>query len=383
MMNSHKKLGVEDLNVICSRLIKGLDESVERNLAEGILLSGGLDTSILAYLASKWAKLKAFTAALQNAPAPDVEYAMFVANRLGLKHFIHRFDESELYDAIRVVIKAMDSFDPMEIRNSVTVFIDLKCAKESGVNTVITGDGCDELFAGYSFLFGLEKKRLHLELQKLWSVMSFSSVRLAKVLGIEVKLPYLDPEFKKFAMELDPGLKVRSEMGRIWGKWILRKAFENVLPEEIVWREKTPIEAGSGTAVLPNFFNSIISDAEFNEKKSKYLDEDKVTIRDKEQLFYYEVYRSAVGVPHPIDPRGKVCLFCNSNMPVTSTYCRKCGAYPVYGCQNERVSHHIRPQDENCKHPFSWCNFECLGCIRKKTIYDVHLKTNQEAKFVT
>jgi len=148
---------------------------------------------------------------------------------------------------------------------------------------------------------------------------------LADVLKIEVKLPYLDPEFKKFAMGLQPELKVRDEGGQTWGKWILRKTFEDLLPKKIVWRKKTPIETGSGTAVLPNFFNSIISNAEFNEKKSEYLVEDKVTLRDKEQLFYYEIYRLMLGVPHPTDFKGKVCLYCNSSLPSKSSYCRRCG----------------------------------------------------------
>lgn len=319
----------DNLSAFCSKLIKALDESVERNMADGILLSGGLDTSILAYLTSKRAKLKAFTAALQNAPAPDIEYATLVANRLGLKHLVHRFDENELREAIPVVVNAMDSFDPMEIRNSVTVYIGLKCAKENGVNTIMTGDGCDELFAGYTFLHELKNERLNLELQKLWSVMSFSSMRLADVLKMEVKLPYLDSEFKKFAMGLQPALKVRDERDQTWGKWILRKAFENLLPEEIVWRIKMPIESGSGTFILPDFFNSIISDTEFEQKRSNYLNEDKVTIRNKEQLFYYEIYKSAIGTPHPTDYKSKICLYCNSSVPNMATYCRRCGGYPI------------------------------------------------------
>lgn len=328
MVNSHEKICVKNFDVF-RRLLDELDKSVERNLADGILLSGGLDTSILAYLGSKRVDLKAFTVALQNAPAPDIEYATHLANRLGLEHLVHRFWGEELLGAIRVVVKTMESFDPMEIRNSVTVFIGLKCAKEKGVNAVMTGDGCDELFAGYDFLYELDTGKLSSELQKLWDVMSFSSIRLADVLRMEVKLPYLDPEFKKFAMELEPNLKVREEWGQRWGKWILRKAFENLLPREIVWRVKTPIEAGSGTSILPHLFNSMIPDAEFEEKKNMYLDEDKVTIRDKEQLFYYEIYRSAVGVPRPSGRGDKVCPYCNSSLLPTSSYCRRCGGYPV------------------------------------------------------
>ena len=323
--------GFETVNIasLCDRLLKVLDKSVERNLAEGILLSGGLDTSILAYLASKRLELKAFTAALQNAPAPDIDYARLMASLFRLKHSIHLFDESELCDAIHAVVKAMRSFDPMEIRNSVTIRIGLRTAKENGVNVVMTGDGCDELFAGYSYLFRLEEDQLGLELQKLWNVMSFSSAHLASALGVNVKYPYLDQACQEFAKGLALGLKVRSEKGQTWGKWILRKAFEKVLPGEIVWRPKAPIEVGSGTATLPRFFDSITSDTEFNEKKRKYLDGDKVVIRDKEQLFYYEVYRSTIGIPHQRDPKSKACPQCNSDILEKATYCRTCGAYPI------------------------------------------------------
>lgn len=317
------------LNEACLKLRSLLEKAVKRNLAGGILLSGGLDTSILAFIASKFTSLKAFTVAFQGASAPDVRYARLMAKNLQLKHFVHYFDRKELHDAIQVVVKTMESFDPMEIRNSVTIHVGLRVAKENGVSTVMTGDGCDELFAGYSFLFDLEKEQLDLELQKLWSIMLFSSVPLARALNIKIKLPYLDPDFKFFAMKLDSRYKIRSERGRVWGKWIVRKAFENILPEEIVWRIKTPIEYGSGTTALSSLFNQHISDAEFEEKRSKYLKRDKVTIRSKEQLFYYELYRSLIGVPHPIDPKGKICPQCNSNVAEKATYCRTCGAYPI------------------------------------------------------
>jgi len=138
-------------NEICFKLRCLLEDSVKRNLADGILLSGGLDTSILALIASKYASLKAFTAAFKSASAPDVRYASLLAENLGLKHFIHYFDEGELYDAIQMVVKTVESFDPMEVRNSVTIYVALKMAKQEGVSSVMTGDGCDELFAGYSF----------------------------------------------------------------------------------------------------------------------------------------------------------------------------------------------------------------------------------------
>jgi asparagine synthase (glutamine-hydrolysing) len=248
-----------------------LEKAVKKNLAQGILLSGGLDTSILAVVASKFVSLKAFTVALQGAPAPDVKYATLMANRLRLKHSVHYFGEDELYDGVKKVVKTLKSFDPMEIRNSAAVYVGLKMAKENGVNAVMTGDGCDELFAGYSFFFNLEKERLDLKLRKMWRVMSFSSVPLAKAIGVEAKLPFLDANFKAFAMKIDSQYKTRSEEGRVLGKWIIRKAYEDFLPKEIVWRAKVPIEKGSGTTTLPSRFSQKISDPEFREKKANIL----------------------------------------------------------------------------------------------------------------
>jgi asparagine synthase (glutamine-hydrolysing) len=152
---------------------------------------------------------------------------------------------------------------------------------------------------------------------------------LAEALGIQAKLPYLDPHLKHFAVNLDPKYKIRNERGVVWGKWILRKAFEELLPEEIVWRVKTPIEQGSGTAALPSMFNEKIPDREFEKKRRIYLKDDGVVIRDKEQLFYYEVYRSTIGVPRPSGPHGRRCPNCNSNVNEKTTYCRTCGAYPI------------------------------------------------------
>ena len=139
-------------------VVQALRESVKRNLTDGLLLSGGLDTTILAYLASKWVKPSCITVALRGAPAPDVDYAKLVASRLELKHCVHYFGDEELEEGMRAVIRVMKSFDPMEIRNDVAIYIALKVGRDQGISTFMTGDGGDELFGGYSFLFGLSKE---------------------------------------------------------------------------------------------------------------------------------------------------------------------------------------------------------------------------------
>ncbi len=318
----------ETISEIIPRLRSLLETAVEKNLTDGILLSGGLDTSILAKIASKFVCLKAFTCALQGAPAPDIEHAKLVATTLKLSHYIHFFNEDELFKAIPLVIKTIRSFDPMLVRNDITILIACKFAKDNGANSVMTGDALDELFV-YPWQSSLEKEKLDAELRKMWDVMTFDSVPLGNSVGVEVKIPFLDPDFKSFSMELDSQFKIREERGTKWTKWIMRKAFEPILPEEITWRTKDPIEVGSGTTTLPKFFSLKIHDSEFENKRKKYLEEDEVTIRDKEHLFYYEVYRSILGVPQAINPRAKRCPGCNSNVPEKASFCRTCGEYPL------------------------------------------------------
>jgi len=138
-------------------VVRAFEKSVRSNLADGLLLSGGLDTAIIAYLAARWVKPDCITVALSDAPAPDVDYAKLVASRLQLKHYIHYFGDEELDEGIRAVIKILKTFDPMEIRNSAAIYIALKVARDRGISTIMTGDASDELFGGYSFLFGLTR----------------------------------------------------------------------------------------------------------------------------------------------------------------------------------------------------------------------------------
>jgi asparagine synthase (glutamine-hydrolysing) len=312
-----------------ARIVQALEESVHRNLSEGILLSGGLDTSILAGVAARWQKLDCVTVAFANTPGPDIPYARQVAQLFNLKYTIHYFGEEELEEGLAQAVRVLKTFDPMEIRNSAAAWVALRIARDLGLKTVMTGDGGDELWAGYSFFFDMTKEQLDKALASMWTNMSFSSIDLAKSLGIEVKLPFLDPEFKDFAMKTDSGLKVRQEKGQMFGKWVLRKAFESLLTPELVWRVKAPLEVGTGTTTLPAFFDARIADAEFTRKQRQYLNEDKIKIRNKEHLHYYEIYRREVGINGLSIGAGRRCPDCGAGVKETTNYCRTCGAYPI------------------------------------------------------
>jgi asparagine synthase (glutamine-hydrolysing) len=310
-------------------IVRALEEAVKRRPVKGMLLSGGLDTSILAATAARWSKPYCVTAAYTKAPAPDVEYAGQVARLFGLRHYVHYFGDDEIEEGLYKAVTVLKSFDPMEIRNSAAAYIALKAAREKGLTSVMTGDGSDELFAGYSFFFDLSKDELDAALRRMQADMSFSAVDLAEDLGIQVIMPLLDPDFQDLARKIDSKLKVNYEKGQLWGKWILRKAFENILPPEIIWRVKAPLEEGTGTAVLPLLFDAGISNADYCRKRNRFLMEDGVRIRSKEHLHYYEIYRREVGIPCFGISKERICPACRANIKEETNFCRTCGEYPV------------------------------------------------------
>lgn len=314
---------------LCRELREVLARAVERNLGDVILLSGGLDSSIIALLASRIGDVKAVSVYLENSPGSDLSYAKMAAGFLGIEHLIRVFDLDELEDVIRSTIRILRTFDPMEVRNSAAIYIALRHARDNGGRIAMTGDGGDELFAGYSFLYNLDIEELDRKIREIWRRMSFSSTTLGEALGIRVKQPFLDREVLSFAENLDSRFRIGFRDGKRYGKYILRMAFENMLPKEIIWREKVPIEGGSGTSILPRIFEERISDQDFDKLRERYLVEDGVKIRSKEQLFCYQIYRELFGPPHPDGSTKKICPMCHSNVPDDANYCKVCGAYPI------------------------------------------------------
>ena len=315
------------LQETCLELKKLVDTAVQRNSANGVLLSGGLDSSIVAAVASKIQKLTGVTISLNN--APDVKFSNIMAEKFGIEHILLPINEEAAETATQDAVRIMNSFDPMEIRNDATILLALRAAKSHGIGEVMTGDAGDELFAGYNFLFGRSHDELVKGLQKMWSVMRFASANLGKSVGVNVRMPFLEPTLKEFAMKIDPELKIRKERDQTYGKWILRKAFDDVLPPEIVWRTKMPIERGSGTSMLPEHFSSKISDEEFRNKSQQYLQSDGVHIRDKEHLFYYEAYQRQFGRPRGFGEGSKICRGCGAYVLEVMDFCRTCGASPA------------------------------------------------------
>ena len=317
---------------ICEELRSKLKEATKKNRADAILLSGGLDTSILAFIAKP---AIAFTAALKDSQASDLIYSEKVSRLLGIAHKKMEFSVEEALNALPEVIRILKTFD-LALPNDLSIYFALKLAQENNVCSIMTGDGADELFAGYSYMASLPPKALKKYISRLSKSWYFSAKELGEALGIEVKQPFLDKDFIGFALEISPELKVKEGIG----KYILRKSFEDLIPPEIVWREKEPIEYGSGSNRLRKIIENMVSEEEFRAVKEKTG----IKFINKEHSFYYRIYNEVVGeIPQASPPGGKApfsgegrgeverCPCCGATMG--KWHCRICGfSRPLKGC---------------------------------------------------
>ncbi len=317
--------------VLLSELRVLLNKVIQQNLAEGLLFSAGTDTSILAYEALKFKPdLQAITLIFEQGMPEDIDFVKRMVAYLKLDHEFQFFNATQAANTAGKVIDILKTFDPMQVRHAIPIYIGLTKAKEKPLKSVFTGDGMDELF-GYPWLFHLSEKDLAENLQNMWGEMTFSSIPLGKAIGIVVKTPYLDPEFMNFAKKLPLRLKINFEKGTQYGKWLLRKAYEDAIPSEVIWRPKIALEKGTGTIRLQDIFSKKISTKEFSEKKQTYLEKDKVELNDKEQMFYYELFRNRHGSPTEAYPekKGRQCPKCKGYVKTKIGFCRICGNYPI------------------------------------------------------
>jgi len=308
-----------------------VNKVVQKNMAEGILFSAGTDTSIIAYEAVKFnPDLKAITVSFKEGKPKDKEYVKKMVDFLKLDHEFHVFDIKDVVNATKDVISVLKTFDPMDVRNTVPAYIALTVAKKRGIKSVLTGDALDELF-GYPWQFHLSETEFATALSDMWGEMTFSSIPMGKSIGVTIKPPYLDPLFMDFAKKLPVNMKVRLENGIKYGKWILRKAYAELIPTEVIWRSKAPLERGTGTWVLPEYFDKEVKTEYFEEKKKLYLENDDVILTSKEQLVYYEIFRERFGVPSEVfnDTAGKQCPNCKGYVKTKIGFCRICGTYPI------------------------------------------------------
>jgi|TARA_B110001454_G_scaffold75820_2_gene73344 asparagine synthase (glutamine-hydrolysing) len=305
-----------------------LDEVISQCEADWISLSGGLDSSIIGHFI-KDRSPKAIVVITEDFIASDLSYSQIVSKHLGIPLEIHNVRTEQILDGIENTIKILKNFNDIEIRNSVVMYMSLDALNKKGVKSVLTGDGADEIFAGYNFLLKKSKTELTDELKRIKKIMHFSSQEIAKNFGIKIESPFLDDRVMEFAQSIPLSMKIKQKNQKVFGKYILRKTFEDYLPTSIVWREKSPMQEGAGTSGLTNLFETIITDAAFSEKTKEIKEKDNVTIRSKESLQYYQIFKENFDLSKESDSNKKLCPDCTSEIDENSKFCRMCGKFPI------------------------------------------------------
>lgn len=257
---------IKDNDTDLKALKKGLEDAVHRQLMSdvpyGVLLSGGLDSSIISAVAKKfaarriennneteawWPQLHSFAIGLEG--APDLIAAQKVADHIGTVHHEIHFTVEEALDALSDVIYHIETYDVTTVRASTPMYLLARFIKSMGVKMVLSGEGSDEIFGGYLYFHKAPNaKALHEEtVRKLDKLHLYDCLRANKTLaawGVEGRVPFLDKEFMDIAMRMNPQDKICGN-GKM-EKYALRKAFEGYLPESVTWRQKEQFSDGVG-----------------------------------------------------------------------------------------------------------------------------------------
>ena len=315
---------VKDSETSIKAIHDSLSAAVKRQLMSdvpyGVLLSGGLDSSITSALAKKFAskriesndkqdawypQLHSFSVGLKD--APDLKAAIIVADHIGTIHHEINFTVQEGIDAIRDVIYHLETYDITTIRASTPMYLIARAIKSLGIKMVLSGEGADELFGGYLYFHKAPNaKEFHEEtVRKLDKLHQYDCLRANKSLaawGIEGRVPFLDKEFIDVAMNINPEDKMIKN-GRI-EKWVLREAFKDYLPESVLWRQKEQFSDGVGYSwidSLKDLVSKEVSDHNLENASKIYPIN---TPRNKEEYYYRSIFNnhfpsdaSAMSVP--------------------------------------------------------------------------------------
>ena len=289
-----------------------LSDAVHRQLMSdvpyGVLLSGGLDSSITSALAKKfaakrvesddkqsawWPQLHSFSVGLEG--SPDLAAARKVADHIGTVHHEIEFTIQEGLDAIRDVIYHLETYDITTVRASTPMFLMARMIKSLGIKMVLSGEGADELFGGYLYFHKAPNaQEFHEEtVRKLDKLHQYDCLRANKSLaawGIEGRVPFLDKEFIDVAMRINPKDKMIN--GERMEKWVLRKAFEKYLPESVAWRQKEQFSDGVGYSWIDTLKEVVESEVTDEQMANAHYRFPVQTPQNKEEFYYRSIFES-------------------------------------------------------------------------------------------
>lgn len=299
----NNETNVEELK---NALEKAIHHQLMSDVPYGVLLSGGLDSSITSAIASKyaqkriesgdkqaawWPRLHSFSVGLEG--SPDLAAAKKVADHIGTVHHEVKFTIQEGLDAIRDVIYNIETYDITTIRSATPMYLMARVIKSMGIKMVLSGEGSDEIFGGYLYFHKApNEKEFHEEtVRKLEKLHLYDCLRANKALaawGIEGRVPFLDKEFIDVAMRINPKDKMITP--ERMEKWVIRKAFEDELPQSVAWRQKEQFSDGVGYGwidALKEIVDKEISDDQLENAKYRFPIQTPTT---KEEYYYRTIF---------------------------------------------------------------------------------------------
>ena len=301
---------VKDNDTNVSELHDALEAAVRRQLMSdvpyGVLLSGGLDSSVISAIAEKyaamrieddsqtkanWPRLHSFAVGLKG--APDLVKARMVAEYIGTVHHEINYTIQEGLDAIRDVIYFIETYDVTTVRASTPMYLLARFIKSMGIKMVLSGEGADEIFGGYLYFHKAPDARsFHEEtVRKLSKLYLYDCLRANKSLtawGVEGRVPFLDKEFLYVAMRINP--KDKMCPGNTIEKRIVREAFADILPTEIAWRQKEQFSDGVGYSWIDTL-KAITSAAVTDEQMAQAAERFPInTPKNKEEYYYHSIF---------------------------------------------------------------------------------------------
>ncbi len=301
---------VKDNAASAEAIHDALEDSVHRQLMSdvpyGVLLSGGLDSSVISAIAQKfsaqrieedgktqawWPRLHSFAVGLKG--APDLAKARMVAEHIGTVHHEINYTIQEGLDAIRDVIYYIETYDVTTVRASTPMYLLARVIKSMGIKMVLSGEGADEIFGGYLYFHKApDAKSFHEEtVRKLSKLHLYDCLRANKSLsawGVEGRVPFLDKEFLDTAMRTNPEAKMCP--GNVIEKKIVREAFANMLPEEVAWRQKEQFSDGVGYSwidTLKKITSDMVSDDDMANAAERFPINPP---RNKEEYYYRSIF---------------------------------------------------------------------------------------------
>ena len=294
------------INDIHDALADAVHRQLMSDVPYGVLLSGGLDSSVTSALAKRfaakriesgdeqtawWPQLHSFSVGLEG--SPDLAAAQKVADHIGTVHHEIKFTIQEGLDAIRDVIFHLETYDITTVRASTPMYLMARAIKALGIKMVLSGEGADELFGGYLYFHKAPTaKDFHEEtVRKLDKLHQYDCLRANKSLaawGIEGRVPFLDKEFMDVAMRINPQDKMIN--AERMEKWVVRKAFEDYLPESVAWRQKEQFSDGVGYSwidTLKEVVEEAVSDEQMANAHYRFPAQ---TPQNKEEFYYRSIF---------------------------------------------------------------------------------------------